>query len=176
MVDAKNTMVIAAPTIAEIMRFGDGVPLPRTYHWEVASFGRRAAELVARIFPEQIIRAVQQEFGFPLDYIRYDAMIVAVGLVERVSAVVTLDGGKNGVAVLARRAGMPAYGPEDFKHPPSPQDGPGASQLDLPFNKPPSAAASPTQTAVDPSRPPAPPKPDGVGVEPPPAEPEPAPA
>ena len=112
MLAAKRQILIAAPTITEITRSTDfpALPPPSVPNVLVVAFDLRAALVCAEKFPEQVIKNEQQSTGLFLNYLRYDALILACAI--RYEAVlVTLEAP---MTKLAANAGLECKRPEDF--------------------------------------------------------------
>src|SRR5205814_2099725 len=79
MLEAKRQILIAAPTITEIMRSDEYVApeIPSVRSVVIVAFDRQAAVDCAKKFPEQMIKNEQASSGLFLNYLRYDALILA---------------------------------------------------------------------------------------------------
>ncbi|HEV3190741.1 MAG TPA: PIN domain-containing protein, partial [Polyangiaceae bacterium] len=80
LVAAKRAVMIAAPSFAEFLRKAPRTPSPRLAGIDVVAFDRIASELLAAKFPKQVLTQYRDQSTKgkpPLDYIKYDAMIVA---------------------------------------------------------------------------------------------------
>jgi predicted nucleic acid-binding protein len=113
MLSAKRQILIAAPTITETTRSTDfpATPPPSSPNVLVVAFDLQAALICAQKFPEQVLRNEHQATGLVLNYLRYDALILACAI--RYDAVlVTLDAP---MSKLASNAALECKRPEDFE-------------------------------------------------------------
>ena len=114
MVENGREILIAAPSIAEMIRQdGKGV-IPHRRGVEVVAFDARAAEFLGRKFPERVLALERTTTGLPRNYIKYDAMIVACAVRHRATHLVSLD---IPLTTFANTAGLKAQAPEDFVAP-----------------------------------------------------------
>jgi hypothetical protein len=72
-------ILIAAPTIAEVMRKDGLRALPRTNGIEVVAFDDQAALVLGKTFPMDVIKSLNHS-GTSRSYLLYDALIVACGI------------------------------------------------------------------------------------------------
>lgn len=91
-------ILVAAPTLAEIMRFGGGSLPPRTEGIEVVAFDQEAAKLLGKCLEINQIRQMRDELGGPLDYYKYDAIIAACAKRHRAVWFVGRDKGQRKMA------------------------------------------------------------------------------
>lgn len=113
MLAAKRQILIAAPTITETTRSTDfpALPPPSVPNVLVVAFDLQAALVCAQKFPEQVIKNEQESTGLFLNYLRYDALILACAI--RYDAVlVTLEAP---MSKLAAKVGLDCRRPEDFE-------------------------------------------------------------
>jgi predicted nucleic acid-binding protein len=108
-----KTILIAAPTVAELMRAEHPRPIPRHRLVEVVDFDRRSAEELGRRLPHRIIDPIARKLNAPRDYIKYDAMIVACAITHRAEVIISLDGG---MEALAQQATMASKNPSYYEH------------------------------------------------------------
>jgi hypothetical protein len=120
LVDAEKDVLIAAPSFAELLRGQPPTHPPRTQYVQVVAFDARAAEIVGREFPPDALLTLSKKLGGPLQYIKFDTMIVACARRYGAQHVVSTD---QGVRALASRIGLTARVPSDYLHP----------QVDLPY-------------------------------------------
>jgi len=82
MLAAKRQILIAAPTITETTRSTDfpALPPPSVPNVLVVAFDLRAALACSEKFPEQVIKNEQKSTGLFLNYLRYDALILACAI------------------------------------------------------------------------------------------------
>jgi predicted nucleic acid-binding protein len=97
---AGREVLIAAPTLAEYLRFGAPGAVPAVRGVSVAAFDDRAARFLGEHFPEGALHDLAKEHGLPKAYFKYDALIVACAKAHKADCLVTLDG--------KRRDGVPA--------------------------------------------------------------------
>lgn len=90
-------ILISAPTVTEVSRSSKfpPLPIPSVRNVTVVGFDRRAAMILAEKFPDQVLRA--QAGSLPIDYIRYDALILACAI-RYEATLVTLDGPLTSIA------------------------------------------------------------------------------
>jgi len=77
MIDAKNQILIAAPTLAEVLRGNPKTKIPSTRSIRVIPFDRKAAELLGHKLPVTVTKTAAKKSGLSHTYFKYDAMIVA---------------------------------------------------------------------------------------------------
>ena len=106
-----NTILIAAPTVTEVTRSLDypPLPVPSVPNVIVVAFDREAAVMLAKKFPEQVIRNLAGKI--PIDYIRYDALIAACAIRYK-ATLVTLDGS---LTKLSEKGDIPHASVSDYK-------------------------------------------------------------
>jgi predicted nucleic acid-binding protein len=114
MVENGREILIAAPSIAEMIRQDGKGAIPHRRGVEVVGFDARAAEFLGRKFPERVLALERGSSGLPKYYIKYDAMIVACAVRHRATHLVGLD---EPLTTFARAAGLKASRPEDFADP-----------------------------------------------------------
>lgn len=122
MVVHKREILIAAPTLAEYLRFGKVEPPPSFDRIAVVAFDDRCAAFLGERFPEARLHEWGHETGAPIAYFKYDAMIVACARIHRADCLVVLDGKKQdgshrGLFSLAEHGGVVARHPADFQQP-----------------------------------------------------------
>jgi predicted nucleic acid-binding protein len=91
MLENDRQIVIAAPSIYELIRNGSSTRVPRRRGVEVGAFDQLAAEKCAAVLPETELKQ-QQKGNLKRDYVRYDALIVGIGVRYEVSCIVSIDG------------------------------------------------------------------------------------
>jgi predicted nucleic acid-binding protein len=119
MVKTQRRVLIAAPSVAELMRKASNAAIPRTRGVVVVDFDRIAAEHLGRDFPPNVLKSVRDELKpslekVSLDYIKFDAMIVACAKRHNASVLITTDVGQ---ATLAKKIGLIAKRPADYQTP-----------------------------------------------------------
>jgi predicted nucleic acid-binding protein len=107
-----KSILIAAPTVAELMRAERPTPVPRHRLVEVVDFDRRSAEVLGKRLPHRIIVANARQRNAPRDYIKYDAMIVSCAVTHRAEVIISLD---DGMRVMAGQAAMAAQDPSYYE-------------------------------------------------------------
>lgn len=90
MIRCGNQIYVAAPSIAEMVRY-KGERVPRTRGVEVVAFDVRAAETLGIEMPMETLRTAAAGSGIGLAYFKYDSMIVACALRAKTSTLVALD-------------------------------------------------------------------------------------
>ncbi len=111
MIENGKTVLVSAPTIAELLRGESPVEPPRTAGVVVVGFDDQAARILAKEFPQEVLIRFRDATGTPLQYIKYDAMIVACAKRHRAECLVTGDAA---MARLANHAGLPCFAPDHF--------------------------------------------------------------
>ena len=106
-----NLLLIAAPTVTEVMRNIDypPLPVPSLPNVIVVAFDHGVAIELAKKFPEQVLRA-QNSQNLPIDYMRYDALILACAL-KYDAVLVTMD---VDLVALAKKGGVKSARVEDY--------------------------------------------------------------
>lgn len=102
-----RTVVVAAPSVAEILRGGEGREIPHVRHVEVVPFDQRSAVIAGRSFPSADLRAAEGN----RTAIKADAMILGCGSRWKASCVVTLDGR---MRQMASAVNLDGRAPGDF--------------------------------------------------------------
>jgi predicted nucleic acid-binding protein len=105
-----TSLLIAAPTLAEILRGGATKPVPRVHGVEVVAFDEPAARKLDA-FSADFLKSFSTEEGLRLTYIKYDALIVACAARYKVAYLVSLDQKQRRFAI---KAGVNAVTPEHF--------------------------------------------------------------
>lgn len=111
MLEHRRTVLVATPTITELLRGQDVIEPPRTRGVVIVSFDEPAARLLGEKFPASTLVRLRDQLGAPLQYIKYDALIVACALRHRADSVITMDAG---IKALASHVGIKAQSPCDF--------------------------------------------------------------
>jgi predicted nucleic acid-binding protein len=96
-----KTILIAAPSLAELLRRPEAQTLPRREGIVIVPFDSAAARLLAERLPLSAITDAKLS-GAPANYIKYDAMIVACALRHRADVMVTKDGQQTAMAKAAQ--------------------------------------------------------------------------
>lgn len=113
MLTARRDVLLAAPTVAEVLRFKRGTQLPVMDRFVVVPFDDDAARLLGTAFPEDVLLGWAKKTNNPLHYYKYDAMIVACAERWNVRCVVALD---QGLRELASERNIRVETPTAFRH------------------------------------------------------------
>jgi predicted nucleic acid-binding protein len=114
LVSARKTILVATPSFAEFLRKAGRRAIPHLSSIEVVPFDRLAAQLLAKEFPKEALthyRDASDKSKPPLDYIKYDAMIVACGVRHKAGVFVSLDTDQRKMAV---KVGLTVAWPRDY--------------------------------------------------------------
>ncbi len=111
MIENGKTVLIAAPSITELLRGESPVEPPKTMGIIVVGFDDQAARLLAEDFPQEVLVKTRDASGTTLQYIKYDAMIVACAKRHRADCLVTRDAA---MERLAKHAKLPCFRPNHF--------------------------------------------------------------
>jgi predicted nucleic acid-binding protein len=109
-----SEMLIAAPTIAELLRGEHPIELPRRKSFVPVAFDTRAAELLGRDLPRSVLQRVKEESGRVYQYVKYDAMIAACAKRYGATCIISTD---LHMPKLAKHLDLPCFVPEDYKLP-----------------------------------------------------------
>jgi predicted nucleic acid-binding protein len=111
MIEHGKTVLIAAPSLTELLRGDSPIEPPRTLGIVVVGFDDQAARILAKEFPQTVLVKARDASGATLQYIKYDAMIVASAIRHRAACLVTRDGP---MKHLAEQAKLPCFAPDYF--------------------------------------------------------------
>ena len=111
MVEQRREMLVGAPSVAEMLRGPVKTRVPRISGIAVVAFDNRAAELLAERMPHRVLIRVRDALNVPLDYMRYDALLVASAIRWGADAIISLD---KGVLRLAEAVSARAQKPDEF--------------------------------------------------------------
>ena len=111
MVATRRTMLVPTPSLAELLR-KSATPVPRTPSVQVVPFDAASAEILGRHFPKNTLVQWRDAMHGPLDYYKFDAMILAICKRHGV-ALLSLDGKR--MTTLAKDAGVKLHRPEEFQ-------------------------------------------------------------
>lgn len=117
LVSAKRPVLIAAPSFAEFLRKAPRTPSPHLAVIEVVAFDRIASELLATKFPKHVLTRYRDQSSRgkpPIDYIKYDAMIVACAVRHKADVFVSLDDDQRS---MAANVGVKVAWPRDYMAP-----------------------------------------------------------
>lgn len=86
-------ILIAAPTLAEMLRKDPTKDPPRTSNIIVVPFDQGAARALGLAFPHANMVALRDASGLHIGYWKFDAMIAACALRHRADAIIAIDPG-----------------------------------------------------------------------------------
>jgi predicted nucleic acid-binding protein len=107
----KKDVLVAAPSLAEAIRYDANFDVPRTRYVNVVAFDQAAARLCGSKLPQTTLVEMRDKSGLPISYIKYDAMIVSCAIRHNADMIVSKD---QGMVKLALVAGIRAATPKDF--------------------------------------------------------------
>jgi predicted nucleic acid-binding protein len=110
MVQNKRQILVAAPTVAEMLR-GNPQPLPRTRSIIVVAFDNEAAQLLGLEMHVSVLKDKSKIDGLTRTYMKYDAMIVACAKRWEAECIVALD---DDHIRMAAHVQMPVKHPRQF--------------------------------------------------------------
>jgi len=113
MVEQRYTMLMAAPTLAEIVRGGYGTSLPSTRSVQVVPVDRAVAMLLGEEFPQDVLKKYADKIGVTRTYLKYDALIFACAKRWGASMLIAYD--DDHVALARHVQGLPVRRPDDFE-------------------------------------------------------------
>lgn len=113
MLAGERELLIAAPTVAEIMRKDGKRDVPRTLSIEVVAFDDVAAAIVGKRFPVDVLKHLNIGSS-SLTHLKYDALIVGCAIRHRAECIVALDGD---IHKLAAAVELPAFYPGHYQLP-----------------------------------------------------------
>lgn len=106
-------ILIAAPTLAEIVRKRPDSAIRHMPRIDVVGFDRRAAEILGDDLPMDVLAALKAESDGATDAcIKYDAMIAACAKRHRASALITIN--KDMANVARRLKGLVVKHPREY--------------------------------------------------------------
>jgi predicted nucleic acid-binding protein len=111
LIENECRVLIAAPTAAEFYRRVPTKDIPRTQFVEVVAFDALAALELGKRFPPEALTKFAQGAKAPLNYIKYDAMIVACAVRHRAVVLISTDGPQR---KMASHVGLIVKAPSDF--------------------------------------------------------------
>jgi len=92
MVAAENDILVAAPSLAEMIRAMTVPKVPATDSIVVVPFDDQAAIVLGTTFPIAALKQLASTTGAPLTYLKYDALIAACAIRHRAEFLISLDG------------------------------------------------------------------------------------
>ncbi|OGQ25625.1 MAG: hypothetical protein A2138_22525 [Deltaproteobacteria bacterium RBG_16_71_12] len=111
LLDENKDILIAAPTLAEVVRGNAATTLPAVAGITVVGFDKQAAEILGKGLPAPVLKEEAAQAGKTGMQIKYDAMIAACAARHRADVVVTLD---DDMAKLAARLRVAVARPADY--------------------------------------------------------------
>jgi predicted nucleic acid-binding protein len=111
MVRKGSRVMIAAPTLAELLRRPPKEQRPLMSQIEFVAFDADAARRLAEKLPQQVHLDHREGTAQPKNYIRYDAMIVACAVRHRAHVFVSTDTAQR---AMANQAGLITAVPSDY--------------------------------------------------------------
>ena len=90
MLARNHDILIAAPSVAEVIRADGKRSIPRSPQIEVVAFDQVAAELLGRQFPISVLKQLNRP-GTSLTHLKYDALIVACAVRYNADCIVSID-------------------------------------------------------------------------------------
>lgn len=106
--EQRRDILVAAPSIAEVLRFKRGKKPPVMEGLLIVPFDDEAARVLGENFPEELLHEWRRKDPNPLHYYKYDALIVACAVRWKATCVVALDKGVRDLATEQNlRAEMP---------------------------------------------------------------------
>ena len=91
MVEHGREMLMATPSLAELIRGNPSIAVPSTQSVIVVPFDRKAAEELGRKFAPSVIKQQKLKTGYEKAYIQYDAMIVACATRHKADCIIAFD-------------------------------------------------------------------------------------
>jgi predicted nucleic acid-binding protein len=111
----ERRILIAAPTVAELLRGTPPVPLPRRKSLVPVAFDTVTAEMLGRELPAPVLQQLRDAAGKPTgQHFKYDALIVACAKRHGVDCIVSLD---PHIPKLAEHVAVPCRTPDFFQLP-----------------------------------------------------------
>lgn len=102
---------LAAPALAEMLRWGSASAIPRRRELVIAAFDERAARVLGETFPLAALEAQKASEGSSLTHLKYDSMIVACAIRYGVDVHVSIDADHH---KLCERAGFRCMRPDEL--------------------------------------------------------------
>jgi predicted nucleic acid-binding protein len=111
MIEAGRTILVAAPSYAEMLRNEPPTDLPRMRQIVVVPFDQAAARILGSVWVHSTLVHERDRTGTPIAYFKYDAMIASCAVRHRADVLVCID---HGLTSLAERAKVTVAHPKDF--------------------------------------------------------------
>jgi predicted nucleic acid-binding protein len=109
-------ILIAAPTLAEVIRKDGTKSIPRHAGIEVVSFDDVAAEILGRSFPMSVLKTVNHA-STTLTHLKYDALIFACAIRHGAECIVAIDDDYAKLSAALGVTGLPVYHPRVYLAP-----------------------------------------------------------
>jgi predicted nucleic acid-binding protein len=109
-------ILIAAPTLAEVMRKDATKSVPRQVGIDIVGFDDVAAELLGRTFPMSVLKELDRS-GTTLTHLKYDALIFACAIRHNAECIVTLDSDHKKLSDALKPGGLPVNHPDYYQSP-----------------------------------------------------------
>jgi predicted nucleic acid-binding protein len=111
-----GVILIAAPTVSELLKGSPSIEPPRRKSIEVVPFDRRAAWILGKDFPATALQKLRTAAGNPQGhYFKYDALIVACAKAAKADCLITLN--TKDFSGLARHIGLKCQLPSAYRRP-----------------------------------------------------------
>jgi predicted nucleic acid-binding protein len=118
----RKHVLIAAPSLAEMLRGSTKTRPPRVRGVTVVPFDQDAACILGERLPQNELKEFSTQAGVKLTYYKYDALIVACAARHRADCIIALE---FKIPSLAEKVGLVAKAPATFL----------AKQIEIPFAK-----------------------------------------
>lgn len=112
MVSERKTILIAAPSLAELLRSKPDTKAPISRSVMVVPFDHRAAEILAENLPWKLQKTRAAEENVSRAYIKYDAMIAACAKRWNATVIISIDGDHR---KLAKDLGIESRSPDSYR-------------------------------------------------------------
>lgn len=110
-----GVILVAAPTIAELLKGQQALDLPRRRSIVPVPFDRRAAQILGKEFPAHVLQTLRDEAGRPSGaHFKYDALIVACAKSANADCIISLD---EHLPRLAQHLGLRCRTPSEYRVP-----------------------------------------------------------
>ncbi len=112
----EGSILVATPTIAELLKGTPPLELPRRRSVIPVPFDARAARILGQTMPNEVLKRLRPEGDVPpLSYFKYDAMIAACAKAFAAECIVSLD--EEHMPALAQHVGLPFRHPRMYRQP-----------------------------------------------------------
>jgi predicted nucleic acid-binding protein len=113
--NSDGVLLIAAPTISELLKGTPPLELPRRKSVVPVPFDRAAARILGREMPPEVLKKAREKSKAPLAYFKYDALIAACAKAFAADCIVSLD--ETHMPELAKHVGLPFRTPAMYRRP-----------------------------------------------------------